>query len=523
MKNALILFKKITSLSFILLMIFAGKKGCECGNESHVSSQGNPSGGQSGASGSAHPSNHGAKTGHNQKKTSGLESSSKNQSSPSPQEKTTGQNLNTLQQNPSQGNPSGGQSSVSNSAHPSNHGTKTDHNQEKIPDLKSSSENQFSPPPQKETTDQNLTSQPTIAKSKEIKKKDKTFLLSVSTTQIAQEKLNLLFEIPPEVSDILTNWVEYIDSKNNADEAILKFPSELSDNENVELLIKIMLNDMAKVISLSMGVQKIEKDKNKIKDFDLMQNPIIENDQNYRYYVAIMKGMNTLQNQPHQFIMKNYESCEKNLKESLLKDVTNIINVINGGNKVKIQSLMEELITNIKKLIVKENFPDILQATENVKAIVEVLAKLSEIRKKNSINNKIITFDDIKVIEYTIKANYTIPGLSLSGCQINNEELEYLAEALKFNHSLDFLNLSNNQISDKGVKYLAEALKFNHSLTRLNLNDNRISDKGVSDLAEALKFNRSLLYLNLYDNRISENRKEALRKNTETELQFLID
>ena len=49
MKSLLSPLKRIIFLSFVLLTIFAGQKGCGCGNESNVSSQGGSDGNQSGA------------------------------------------------------------------------------------------------------------------------------------------------------------------------------------------------------------------------------------------------------------------------------------------------------------------------------------------------------------------------------------------------------------------------------------------------------------------------------------------
>jgi len=460
MKSSLTPFKKIISSSFILLMIFAGKdSSCWCKNKSKTQLS------------NSNPGNLGKK-----------------QSSSSSQ----GKKINPL--------PSPSKTTVVPTASQSS----------EIPNPANS--NLTSSPPVDNIAKQPnvISSPPSSSDNQSVRnnphRKNKAALSFDADLTLRDESPDLLFELPG-LPNRLALLVKNIDIQ--VKKATLKLPCTLfkeSNEKKLEYLIKVMLNDIAKITSLVKGLEIVKE----VEIVKHMKDFTKENFHLHSYYIAVMNEINTLfrnePDQPIRAIMQSYRSCEENKKESLFINVINIIEAINKGEESKILSSMQELIKKMKKYIDSKGFIKVnwLKVENIARNIKKAFTKLQEINLQNS--TKVTNFNDssLKAIVNAISANYTLPDLNLNNIQINNQQIELLAEALKFNYSLTSLNLKNTQIDNFGVKHIAEALKFNYSLTLLELRNNQITDTGAKDIAEALKLNHWLTSLYLTDNQIAD-------------------
>lgn len=90
-------------------------------------------------------------------------------------------------------------------------------------------------------------------------------------------------------------------------------------------------------------------------------------------------------------------------------------------------------------------------------------------------------------------------SISLSDCNIGNNEVAALATALKDNITLKSLNLSHNQIGEDGANALAEMLRHNGAIESLDLMFNNINTDGVRAILGSLENNKTLKTLNLLD------------------------
>ena len=198
--------------------------------------------------------------------------------------------------------------------------------------------------------------------------------------------------------------------------------------------------------------------------------------------------------------------------------------------------------------------------SENYYYLNKILLNNYNIKSIFITNNNSLSGIGIQEISSGISQNKKIKQISMSQCNINDDDIEILSNAL-FNNiyiqdlifdqnkiktkgiqilsekilpkaslrkvylghnlidpngafhlgknlpeviGLQRLMLNSNKILDEGAKYISEGLSHNSSLNELNIENNNISNIGLKYLSGALKGNKNFLKLNFCSNKCTE-------------------
>ena len=165
------------------------------------------------------------------------------------------------------------------------------------------------------------------------------------------------------------------------------------------------------------------------------------------------------------------------------------------------ESIDEEQIKRIKKLLIHSNSLEILSLTAEFKATdAYYLDTFSSIVMKCFKNVTEFCLESIAVGSKTLH-NILHYCTKLEKFKLKNsievEDVHFLISGLKYCTTLKTLDLSDNNIGDEGAKILAKGLGICRRLDTLLLNNNCINDEGTSCLLQSLKENSNLRTLEL--------------------------
>jgi len=166
-------------------------------------------------------------------------------------------------------------------------------------------------------------------------------------------------------------------------------------------------------------------------------------------------------------MMIQYLKCNKTLKELRI-----------GGNHI--DSFALDMILKGIEVIEYLNISECNFETKNS------IVKLSEFVQNNySLQELYLDYssrhlmENFNVFADALLFNMQLTKLSLSYCELRDEQCERIADILKQNQTITDLDLAENNITDQGALKIAEALEINTSLCKIYLDRNLIKNSSI--------------------------------------------
>lgn len=172
--------------------------------------------------------------------------------------------------------------------------------------------------------------------------------------------------------------------------------------------------------------------------------------------------------------------------------------------------MLKEWIAQIRNCISVENyFRDcFIYSSIPSYSVVRVLSDSSW--KQFSIQNDLMTINDMKCVSGIFKRNKNLIKLCLKNVGLTNSFMKILASGFANNEVLQIVDLSQNRIGDEGILDLSDGLYLNIHITNLILSYNLFSDIGAIALSDVLKANVSITKLDLSYNNIGAKGAQSL-------------
>ena len=329
----------------------------------------------------------------------------------------------------------------------------------------------------------------------------------ISKDNCTLKKINLSHNyIGDKGSEYLSNGI----IKNNSIEKI-----DLTGNKIVEKGII----SIAKSLLINNSIKKISFKNNYISNAGIIEFCSILKDTKYDKFTKLDFSNNFIS---HEGLIA--------YSKFLNTHYTNKIFSISGKITLEEQKQFFINCENLNNIKIIDFYPfDIYQ--DNYYYLNRILMNNYNIKSIYISNNNSLSGYGINELYEGILQNKKITQISMSQCNLNDDDIEVLSNALYKNIYIQDLNLDQNKISEKGIKivsekifpkislrkvylghnllnekcgfYLGKCLPESIGLQRLMLNSNKILDEGVKYIAEGLIKNNTLMELNIENNKIT--------------------
>jgi Leucine Rich repeat len=251
-------------------------------------------------------------------------------------------------------------------------------------------------------------------------------------------------------------------------------------------------------------------------------------------YSSNLKTIVTAWHQADQIKLKNMESlhsivdrvnqCVEKHNDKFLNrlfcqtltpiDTNKPLNICLSDSQPKMLDTVIEMIktnTNIRKIDFSEMAitPEIAEKLARSIKQNTTLQSIKLTQKSGSINQLAL-----ETLCEALKHHPTLSTLSLSQCDLQNDNIQPVCNLLKNNKVIKNLKLDHTKMTSKEAKLICEAARVHGSLEKLNLYWNNLGPIGARSIADILSTNPRLKRLEIGGNQFDKELSDGLRKLT---------